>query len=93
MQQEKQLNGTKSSKETKEIEFSVAEAYRVCELYQEEDVLLNQNLADYSNIEKKYARPSPVTLDSESSTCNSINIMPKETLMSSFSMLKLSPGI
>ena len=49
----------KSSKERQEIEFSAAEAYRICKLYQEEDVLWNQNLADNSKSEKKYPRYSP----------------------------------
>ena len=60
----------KASKETQEIEFPAEETYHICDLYQEVDVLWNQNLTDFSKSEKKYRRPSPVSLYSESSTCN-----------------------
>ena len=59
----------KSSKEKQEVEFLAAETYHICELYYEEVVLWNQNLAGYSKSEKKYPRPFPVSLDSESSAC------------------------
>ena len=45
----------KSSKEKQEVEFSAAETYRICELYQEEVVLWNQTLAVHSKTEKREA--------------------------------------
>ena len=45
----------KSPKEKQKVEFSATETYIFYELVQNEDVMWNQNLADYSNSEKRGA--------------------------------------
>ena len=51
----------KSTKERAETEFSVPETFRICELYQEEDVLWNPRSCPYHG-------PSPASSYSENST-------------------------
>ena len=43
----------RSAKEKQEIEFSVPETHRIIELYQDEDILLNQGSPDYFKAEKR----------------------------------------
>ena len=43
----------RSAKQKAEIEFSVPETFRICELYQEEDVLWNQGSPEYFKIDKR----------------------------------------
>ena len=81
----------KSSKESQEIVFLAAEAYRICQLYQEENVLLTKI---WQTIQKVRKSTQGLLLSSLIlRAALAINNIHKETTMSSSPMLKLSPGI